>query len=234
MFDEPIELINGQVKAFEEERVKKKRELIKSVYEEIVPDEIREYARLCSIYNPKWENATFKEKAIRDEISTFLDEVEKDIATINGMESDAIEKALSMYKDNLDLSSALSYINNFERQKQEILLREQERRRKEEEERVRREERERILAEQRAKEAQEAAIGQKELEKEEALRMAEKEKAREIEQAKTEAAQEVIESFIPDSDDDTELYEYRISLSADAKEKLEMYMDSVGIEWEMM
>ena len=41
-------------------------------------------------------------------------------------------------------------------------------------------------------------------------------------------------SFIPDTEGDTELYEYRISLSSDAKEKLEMYMDSVGIEWEMI
>jgi hypothetical protein len=55
-----------------------------------------------------------------------------------------------------------------------------------------------------------------------------------VEQAKAEAAQEVIDSMIPDDGDETELYEYRISLSADAKEKLEMYMDSVGIEWEMM
>ena len=55
-----------------------------------------------------------------------------------------------------------------------------------------------------------------------------------MEQAKAEAAQEVIDSLIPDADEDTCLYEYRIALSADAKEKLEMFMDSVGIEWEMM
>ena len=44
--------------------------------------------------------------------------------------------------------------------------------------------------------------------------------------------QEAIASMIPDMDAAVELYEYGIYLSPDAKEKLEMYMDSVGIEWE--
>ena len=113
-----------------------------------------------------------------------------------------------------------------------------------------------MLAEQRAREEKEAALRQAEIKKQEALRRAEEEKvealrmaelerqeqarkaeaekAAAVEQTKAEAAQEVIDSLIPDDGDETELYEYRISLSADAKEKLEMYMDSVGIEWEMM
>ena len=52
--------------------------------------------------------------------------------------------------------------------------------------------------------------------------------------AREEATREVIENLTPDTACDTNLYEYRIALSADAKEKLEMYMDSVGIEWEMI
>lgn len=55
-----------------------------------------------------------------------------------------------------------------------------------------------------------------------------------VEQAGEDAAQEVIESFIPDMEGEENLYEYRISLSNDAKEELEMYMGSVGIEWEMI
>lgn len=117
-----------------------------------------------------------------------------------------------MYQKNMDLAEALHYINVYESQKQEILAKEQERRKQEEEERIRREERERLLAEQRAAEEKEAALRQ----------------------AKEEGAQEVIESLIPDEDDNTDLYEYRMSLSADAKEKLEMYMDSIGIEWELI
>ena len=245
MYDEPINLINGQVQAFEENRIAKKKALICDLYDELVPYSLREYIPLVKIYNQKWENATVKERDIRNEISNAAEKTQKDVATITSMDSLAAPESLARYRTSLDLADALSYINGYERQKQEILAREQERIRREEEERVRREERERILAEQRAREEKEAAIRQAEMEKQEALRQAElarqeearraeEEKAAAVEKAKTEAAQEVIESLIPDSDGDAELYEYRVSLSADAKEKLEMYMDSVGIEWEMM
>lgn len=223
MYDEPINLINGQVQAFEEKRIEEKKELVRSIYSEIVPDELKEYIPLERIYNPRWENATIKEKDIRMEITELSEKTAKDIDTINSMDSEAVPKALSMYRTSLDMAEAVSYINNYERQKQEILAKEQERRRREEEDRIRREERERILAEQKAVEEKEAA-----------LRQAELEKAQEVEQAKAEGAQEAIDSLIPDADDNTDLYEYRMSLSADAKKKLEMYMDSVGIEWELI
>lgn len=224
LYDEPINLINGQVQEFEANRIAKKRELIQGLYAELVPEELREYIPLDRIYNEKWENATVKEKEIRGEMSRIAGEVAKDIKTIRGMESDAVENALAGYRVSLDLTEAITYINNYERQKQEIIAKEQERRRQEEEERIRREEREKALAEQRA-----AA------EKEKALRKAEEEKEQAVEQAKAEAQQEFIDSLIPDDvNGNSELYEYRIALSADAKSKLEMYMDSIGIEWEVI
>lgn len=222
LYDEPINLINGQIQAFEEKRVSEKKQIIKKIYE-CVPEDLQAYISFERIYNSKWENATYKEKDIKTDIAGLIHRTQNDLNTITSMQSEAVEKALNIYKDNLNLTDAITYINNYERQKQEILDREQEKQRYEEAERIRREEREKVLVEQRAKEAREAA-----------LRQAEAEKNVAVEQAKVEAAQEVIESFIPNIWEDTELYEYRISLSADAKEKLEMYMDSVGIEWEMM
>lgn len=223
MYDKPIELINGQVQAFEEKRVKEKKELILQLYTEQVPEGLREFLPLERIYNPKWENATMTKKKIVDELVSLCQSTKGAIDTIQGMNSEAVSKALEMYKRDLSLSNSVAYINNYERQKQEILMKEQERRRQEEEERIRREEREKILAEQRAQ-----------AEKEAALRKAEEEKAAAVEQAKEEAAQEVIESLIPVESGEAELYEYRISLTLDAKEKLEMYMDSIGIEWELI
>ena len=151
------------------------------------------------------------------------------------MQSEAEEKALEIYKENLSLPEAMTYITNYEKQKQEIIAREQERRKKEEEERIRREERERLEEQRRIKEEQEAAIRKAEEEKEAALRRIEEEKAAAIEKARAEAEQAVIESLTPNVDaGDADLYEYRIELTKDAKEKLETYMDSVGIEWELM
>ena len=219
MYDEPIDLINGQVQAFEEKRIAEKKELISNIYSEIISDELKEYIPLERIYNSRWENATMKEKEIRRDIMELSERTAKDIETIKNMESEAVPKALVMYQTSLDMAGAVSYINTYERQKQEILAREQEQRKKEEEERIRREERERLMAEQKAVEEKEAA-----------LRQAELEKNRAVEQAKAEGAQEAIDSLIPEADDEASLYEYRISLSCDAKEKLEMYMNSVGIE----
>ena len=54
------------------------------------------------------------------------------------------------------------------------------------------------------------------------------------EEAKKEAYEEVMDQLIPDLEGETNLYEYRMSLTADAKQKLEMYLDSIGIEWEEM
>lgn len=234
LYDEPINMINGQVQEFEAKRIAKKKDQISVIYGELVPEELGGYLPLDRIYNVKWENATFKEKDIRNEMSVMVDKVQKDISTIRGMESDAVENALAGYRISLDLTEAITYINNYEQQKQEILEKEKERKRIEEEARIRREEKEKLLAEQRAREEKEAALRKAEEEKEEALRRAEEEKAAAVEQAMAVAEQEFIDSLIPNAGEEENLYEYRISLSDDAKKKLEMFMDSIGIEWEMI
>lgn len=223
MYDKPIMVINDQIQAFEEKRIAEKRMLISQWYQELIPDELRDFLPLKRIYNPKWENVTMTKKKVCDELYQLYESTKGAVDTIRGMGSEAVEKALEMYKRDLNLPNAITYINNYERQKQEILIREQERQRREEAERIRQEEREKIFAEQRAQ-----------AEKEAALRQAEEEKTAAVEQAKAEAAQEVIDSLTPDAEEkEVETYRYRIILSADAKEKLEMYMDSVGIEWEL-
>ena len=223
LYDEPINFIDGQVKDYEERRKEEKRQKIDEIYDAAVPEDLKEYIPLSKIYNERWENATFKENDVVKEIKEVSVSVSSAISTITGMHSDAVPKALSAYKNDLSLTAAISYINNFEAQKAEILRKEQERQHQEELERVRREERERIAAEQKA-----AA------EKEAADRKAEEEKAVAVEQARETATQEVIESLIPDTDGEWVSFDYHISLNADSKTKLEMYMDSVGIEWELV
>lgn len=234
LYDEPINLINGQVQEFEANRIAKKKELIQGLYDELVAEELREYIPLDRIYNAKWENATVKEKDIRGEMSGIANKTATDIETIKNTDSEAIDGALSLYRMDLDLKEAIDCIMNYERQKQEILKKEKERKRIEEEARIRREEKEKLLAEQRAREEKEAALRKAEEEKEEALRRAEEEKAAAVEQAMAVAEQEFIDSLIPNAGEEENLYEYRISLSDDAKKKLEMFMDSIGIEWEMI
>ena len=224
MYDKPINLINGQLQAFEEKRIEEKKELTRKIYSEAVPDSLRDYIPLKSIYSPKWENATIKEKAIRQEITAAAERVGSDISTIREMQSEGEEEAVRIYKKNLNLSEAVAYLSKYERQKQEILAKEQERRRAEEENRIRMEERERLLKEQKIKDDMEAAA-----------RKAEEEKAAAVEEARQAAEQEVMDRLIPDDFEGKAVsYRYRIHLTPDAKNKLEMFMDSVGIEWEIL
>ena len=214
LYDEPITLINEQIKGFEEKRKSEKRQLIKDIYQEIVTD-IQDIIPLSVIYNPKWENATYKEKDIRADITEDFISARQAVETIKSMNSPDEAEAINMYCNTQNIADAINFINERARVREDATRREQERKRREEEERIRREERERIEAERKHQEelkrAQEAA-----------------------EKKAEEAAAEVVESLTPELTGESNLYEYRISLTADAKEKLEMYMDSVGIEWEMI
>lgn len=210
LYDEPIGFINGQVQAFEEQRKEEKRKLILDIYEEIMgdDDEISNFLPLPLIYNSKWENATTSKKQISEEIINYKISAKTAIETITSMHSDKEAEALAMYKHNFNLSECILFINQYEQQKAEILRQQEEKARQEELERVRAEERAKIEAE-----------AQKEAE---------------IAQAVEEAQAEVIESFIPpvDTSDSDDAYTYIIHLTPQSKESLEMFMNSVGIEFE--
>lgn len=208
LYDEPIAVINGQISDFEERRKEQKCCRIRSLYEENVSVDMEAYIPLSKIYNPKWENATFSEKEIAKEMTAINTSTEQAVATIQGMHSDAVPRALEMYRQDLSLANAIAYVNGYEAQKAEILRQEQERQRRAEIERVRHEERERMEAERKAAE----------------------EKAVAVEQAK----QEVVDILTPVESGDTRTYTYRLTLSEEGKDKFEMYLDSVGIEWEQV
>ena len=233
LFDEPITLIDGQVKAFEEDRIAQKKAMIETIYTELIGD-LADIIPLERIYNPKWENATMKEKAIREEVLAQATAARIALDTIHGMHSDAETKALDVFKQTLSLPEAISCINAYEAQKAEILRKEQERKREEELERIRREEREKLEAERKVLEEREAQRRAAEEALEAQRRQLEAEKQAAVEQARETGAQEVIESLTPDTEEDTQLYEYRVALSKKGKEAFEMYLDSVGIDWEMI
>lgn len=210
LYDEPIGFINGQVQAFEEQRKEEKKRLIVDIYTEMMAtdEDIKAFLPLGLIYNSKWENATATKKQIAEEIMTHKLNAKTAISTICSMKSDKEAEALAMYKRNFNLSECILFINQYEQQKAEILRQQEEKARQEELERVRAEERAKIEAE-----------AQKEAE---------------IAQAVETAQAEAIEAFIPNVEAESKPYTYIIELSEDAKNKLERFMDSVGIEYEQM
>lgn len=127
--DEPINFINQQIAEFERKRIEEKQALIKNIYEDAAAEhtEAATYLPLQKIYDSRWENATTTKKAITEAITDRMVSVEKDLATIRGMESEFEDKGIEKYKTTLDLSDAIATMNQYQKQKEEIIRREQER-----------------------------------------------------------------------------------------------------------
>ena len=140
LIDEPINFISGQIEEFERKRVEERKKLISDIYAEIITehDTVTEYLPLQRIYDSKWENSTTTKKAIKEGIMKHVEHVEKDLATIRSMESEFEDKGIAKYKTTLELSDALTTMNQYQKQKEDILRRQEEEAQKKAEEEARR------------------------------------------------------------------------------------------------
>lgn len=140
LIDEPIDFINRQVEEFERKRVEEKKTLISEIYTGIMAEHesVEEYLPLQRIYDSKWENSTTTKKAIKEAIEQCVEHVEKDLAVIRSMESEFEDKGIAKYKSTLELSDALTIMNQYQKQKEDILRRQAEEQQRKAEEEVRR------------------------------------------------------------------------------------------------
>lgn len=221
--DEPINLINEQIEEFERQRREARRVRIKEIYNDLIGD-MSEYCEFGRIYEPKWENATTTEKMIKESISSAVESARTAVRTISGMQSEAVGKALDIYRESYDMAKSIDYINKYEQQRAEIMSREEERRRAEEK-RKWQEEEERIHASERIAAEREAKIReQAELE---------------AEQLRQEAAADPFQSdktggdeVLPFIQPDTRVVFYRIVASEEDIAAVDMALDSLGIYYE--
>lgn len=214
LIDEPINYIDGQVKEFEEKRIREKKAEIKKIYEEIVTEDLQDYIPLECIYGPKWDNAVTTIKSIKQEIMDAVSKAESDISVIKGMNSDKTEDALNLYMSTRNLAAAIKFINDYEARKREILERqakEKEEReaalKQEEIDRIRREERERIAKEERIKQE------------------AKKEAVEELKTVDEQAAR-------PLSSADSKKVIYTVVATDDELQEIEMALTSLGVYFE--
>ena len=149
--DKHINDIDSQLKEMEAVRVAKRKADIQALYDSVI-GEMLEYLPLEKIYDSKWENASVKLPAVKKAMIEVIGKSYEEVTTIKNMDSEAVPKALEMYKRDLSLANAVRYINNYESQRLEILRREEEKKRDLEIERIRREERERVAQEQQIRE----------------------------------------------------------------------------------
>lgn len=117
LVDKPASEIDKQVKVFEEQEKAKKREAIKTIYSE----NIGAYAELISLeklYDPRWENKTYKETDITKEIQDVVKKADSDLKVIIDLKSEFEFQIKDTYFKTLDLGQALVEKQRLEKQKE--------------------------------------------------------------------------------------------------------------------
>ena len=104
VIDEPVALIDSQIKAYEQKQKDDKENEIREKFKEMgFPD----YVSLIKVWNPKWLNKSYSMKNIEADLQSRLEEIQKDIDTIRAIPEFSFE-ALEAYKVNLSLSEAVA------------------------------------------------------------------------------------------------------------------------------
>lgn len=214
LVDKSVTAIDKQVKEYEEKKKQDKLETCKKIYSEEIGNmaEILPFER---IYNSKWLNTTTTLKSVREDISDIVERTRTQIETIKMMNSDAVEKALEIYHNTLDMTQAVAHINRYEATKREVEERERKHREAEEQRKLE-VERERIREEERVR-----------IRQEEEIKQAAKQEA--VEELK-EVSAEVKESNVILLESETVLY--AITGTKKELEELEVTMTSLGICFE--
>lgn len=158
IINEPIQIIDNQVKEFEDkQRLAKIAEIMK-IYSELIGD-LADNLPIDKIYDSKWENTATSKKSIREDLTSRIEKVRQEVNVINSMVSDKTPEALEYYWIDLNLARAVDVINSYEEYKKKILAQQEEKQRKDKEAelekervRIREEERKRIQEEERIRE----------------------------------------------------------------------------------
>lgn len=102
--NEPIQMIDQQVKGYEEQKKAEKLEQIQEYWDKVTSPE--HPLTLQRVMNPKWLNATTSIKSIQEEINGILAKYVEDIATLQNLPEFSFE-AIEVYKNTLDLGKAI-------------------------------------------------------------------------------------------------------------------------------
>lgn len=98
IIDKPILEIDTQVKNFEQAEKEAKKETVRNIYEENVPDEVKPYMTFESIFDEKWLNKSVKDQEIIADLSAKSTQIRIDLDSIKALGSEIEEECLKAYK----------------------------------------------------------------------------------------------------------------------------------------
>lgn len=210
LIDRPVAVIDDQIKELESRERMKKLEEIKNLFGDMA-SEYTDWLTLEMIFDEKWLNAITSMKKVKEELASKILEIGNALIMLDMSVSEVKEEAIERYKSDLNLQSAVMYINQYEAQRARILEAERKQREREEEQR-----REREM--ERARQEARAQVAREQL-------------------AKEEARKEVIDNITqPITDEVVKNAKvtamYTISATDGQIAELEMAMDSLGITYE--
>ena len=138
MIDEPIGVIDSQLKAFDEQKKAAKYQALTEFFAKV---NTLDFVKIEHVLSPKWGNATSKLDTLKDEMSGNIQRIVDDYADIKKLYADStmLTAILQRFEQTRDKSAALAYAAEIERREKV----EQERREREAAEKARREQEQR-------------------------------------------------------------------------------------------
>ena len=138
MIDEPIAAIDGQLKAFDEQKKAAKYQALTEFFAGV---NTLDFVKIEHVLNPKWANATVKLDALKDEMSGNIQRIVDDYADIKKLYADSpmLTAIMQRFETTRDKGAALAYAAEIERRERA----DQERREREAAEKARREQEQR-------------------------------------------------------------------------------------------
>ena len=103
LIDEPIQLIDSQIKEVEENRKAQKRKEIEELFSGIG---FQPFVTLEKIWDEKWLNVSVPMSRIEEQMKTCMYQIGNDVMTIKNLPEFSFE-ALEVYKKSLDLTMAI-------------------------------------------------------------------------------------------------------------------------------
>lgn len=135
--DEPIRLIDAQIKEVEEQKKAQKRKDIEELFDSIG---FQLFVTLDKIWDDKWLNATVPLSRIEEQMKSRMYQIGEDIVVIQKLPEFSFE-AMEVYKKTMDLNKAIQEGQRLaDIQKRKVEYEEEQRRKAEEEQRRRMEE----------------------------------------------------------------------------------------------
>lgn len=137
LIDEPIRLIDAQIKEVEEQKKAQKRKDIEELFDSIG---FQLFVTLDKIWDDKWLNATVPLSRIEEQMKSRMYQIGEDIVVIQKLPEFSFE-AMEVYKKTMDLNKAIQEGQRLaDIQKRKVEYEEEQRRKAEEEQRRRMEE----------------------------------------------------------------------------------------------